>query len=169
MDFTPKSIFKGTNSDGTTFKVNEWSPDSIGNLDMSPMIPMLVFWCCLMAVASPIMLLLSLVYYRGLLQLSSIIGIIVGGIFLCCAYFTWLPFLFLMIFFTEDVMNFMIVMTIATMIGNGILLTLSFIIKGKYNKWFAILLTILGVLVSFSNWTEKIKTHNFYEYQNNRD
>jgi hypothetical protein len=30
-ELIPKSIFKGTNADGSKFTVNEWSPNSIGN------------------------------------------------------------------------------------------------------------------------------------------
>jgi hypothetical protein len=28
--FTPKSIFRGTNADGSKFKVTEWEPGSLG-------------------------------------------------------------------------------------------------------------------------------------------
>ena len=168
MDLIPKSIFKGTNSDGTTFKVNEWSPDSIGNLDMSPIIPMIFFWCCLMAIASPIMLLLSLIYYRGLPQVSSIVGIVVGGIFLCCAYYTWLPFLFLMIFFTNEYMDIMIIATIATMFGNALLLIPSFFLGGRL-KIFIVVLAIVGVTFGIAIGDDIVKEHNFYEYKNNRD
>jgi hypothetical protein len=31
IELIPRSIFKGKNSDGTSFTVNEWAPNSIGN------------------------------------------------------------------------------------------------------------------------------------------
>lgn len=168
MDLIPKSIFKGTNSDGTTFKVNEWSPDSVGNLDMSPLLPMIFFWCCFMAIASPIMLLLSLIYYRGLPQLSSIVGIVVGGIFLCACYYTWLPFLFLMIFVPNEYMDIMIIVTIATMFGNVLLLIPSLLLGGRFKLAIAVL-AMVGLIVGKSVGEGVVKEHNFYEYKNNRD
>ena len=168
MDLIPKSIFKGKDSNGTTFKVNEWNPDSVGNLDMSPMLPMICFWCCFMAIASPIMLLLSLIYYRGLPQVSSIVGIVVGSIFLCACYYTWLPFLFLMIFVPNNYMDIIIIATIATMIGNALLLIPSLFLGGRL-KLIILVLTIIGVIVGNSIGYEVVKEHNFYEYKNNRN
>jgi hypothetical protein len=166
MDLIPKSIFKGKDSDGTTFKVNEWNPDSVGNLDMGPLLPMIFFWCCFMAIASPIMLLLSLIYYRGLPQASSIVGIVVGGIFLCACYYTWLPFLFLMIFVPNEYMDIMIIVTIATMFGNALLLIPSLFLGGRL-KIFIVVLTIIGLILGTSIGVNIVKDHNFYEYKNN--
>lgn len=168
MDLIPKSIFKGTNSDGTTFKTNEWNPDSVGNLDMSSFLPMVFFWCCLMAIASPIMFLLSLIYYRGLPQVSSIVGIVVGGIFLYACYYAWIPFMFLMIFLPNEYMDIVIIATIATMFGNALLLIPSLFLGGRL-KLIIIASAIIGLILGKSIGTDIVKKHNFYEYKNNRE
>jgi len=168
LNFSPKNTFNGTDSEGGKFTLNEWEYGSIGNASVGEFWPMVLFWTCLMAIASPVMLLISLFHYRGLPQISNIVGILVGGLFLYSAYNTWMSFLFLMIFFSEETMDVIILITMVTMIGNTILLLLS-IIFGRQYKIMIILITLIAVLIGGSNFKDKIENHNFYEYKNNSE
>lgn len=80
--FTPKSIFKGTNADGSKFKVTEWEAGSLGEFTGDGSSIGYMFLIILMLVATPIilpiMLLYSLFTYNGRIQISSILAILIS-------------------------------------------------------------------------------------------
>lgn len=80
--FTPKSIFRGTNADGSKFKVTEWEAGSIGHLTGDTPTIGYMFLIILMLVATPIilpiMLLYSLFTYNGRIQISSIVALLIS-------------------------------------------------------------------------------------------
>lgn len=57
-NFMPKNIFKGTNSDGTTFRVEEWDFITLSNMELPRIIVMAIFFLVFSAFASPILTLL---------------------------------------------------------------------------------------------------------------
>jgi hypothetical protein len=86
--FTPKSIFRGTNADGSKFKVTEWEPGSLGEFTGDGSTIGYMFLIILMIVATPIilpiMLLYSLFTYNGRIQISSILGLLISIFPLYC-------------------------------------------------------------------------------------
>ena len=80
--FMPKSIFKGTNADGSKFKVTEWEAGSLGDFTGDGTAIGYMFLFILMLVATPIilpiMLLYSLFTYNGRIQISSILGLLIS-------------------------------------------------------------------------------------------
>jgi len=79
--FTPKSIFKGTNADGSKFKMTEWEAGSIGHLTGDGSGIRNMFLIVLMLVATPIILPIMLLYclftYNGRIQITSIVGLLI--------------------------------------------------------------------------------------------
>ena len=56
--FNPKSVFKGTNADGTKFKMAEWDANSIGNIGGGGLISILLS-ALFLAIASPFSLVIG--------------------------------------------------------------------------------------------------------------
>lgn len=80
--FMPKSIFKGTNADGSKFKVTEWEAGSIGEFTGDGSSIGYMFIIILMLVATPIVLPIMLLYclftYNGRIQMTSIVGLLIS-------------------------------------------------------------------------------------------
>ena len=83
--FTPKSVFRGVNSDGTKYKMEEWEPGSISGGDTDGAVGYFVGACLALiavSVISPIALLIALIMFKGRIMIANIIGIVVGFYFL---------------------------------------------------------------------------------------
>ena len=83
MKLSPNHIFKGTNSDGTTFEVEEWDFATIAGLQAITFFGMLIAGCAFAAIASPILLILSIpVFGTNHGKILNLVAIIVSLLFL---------------------------------------------------------------------------------------
>lgn len=167
MNFTPKNIFKGEHSDGKKFTVDEWEYGSVGAMEAGEFWPMAFLSVILMVIASPLMLLISLLTYNGNIKISNIVGMVIGSYFLVDVYDTWICSLFASVFINESLMVFFVTLTIASLIGHIFLfiLTICFNRFGSSPRPFIFLIVLVMTFVSFDYANQETKNHNFFEYK----
>lgn len=172
--WTPKNIFKGTNADGSKFTVKEWEWGSIGGGvpglgGFVGMILMLMFT----SIVAPLMLVFSLFSYKGKLQITSAIGIIVGLYFLYDANHFWLSSNFNAIIFGSNFVAWCVALTTASVICHILLLLLTLITRGGFyssdnkinEKNGGVLILILGIIFISICFIalDKSKKHGTYD------
>jgi len=78
----PKSVFKGKNADGTSFKMTEWEPGSFGDIigngaTMGYMVLVLI-----LLISTPIILPIMLIYcvctYNGRIQIATFVSLLIS-------------------------------------------------------------------------------------------
>ena len=135
--FTPKSIFKGTNADGSKFKVTEWEAGSIGHLSgdgegMGFGIMMMVFLTILaVTLILPIMLLYCMFSYNGRIQKTSIVGILASSYALYDIKKHWFLCRAQEILFGIEDMPIVKGIIIGTLVGHIVLILTSIVTKGS--------------------------------------
>lgn len=131
MNIFPKNVFKGKNSDGTTFTVKEWDYMTLMQLEGASFFVTLVTAFILSAFAPPLLLLISIFTINGRVKVSNIVGIIIGVYFLYDAYHNWLGMASLNLVFDKTGITNMVALNIAALIGN----VLFFIFNGVIYRW----------------------------------
>lgn len=139
MDFSPKNIFRGYNSDGTRFKIHEWGRDGIGFVEM----PTGLGAFSSLAVLGFILPILSLFTTNRLLHIISVIF----GIYLMFDFNKyWLFSRFYMIFFNDTIMLTIISAVFVATWLNLLKLIIDLFIPPN-------LITFVAVIMLFFTWT----------------
>ena len=116
MDFRPKEILFGTNSDGTKFRIENWNYDAFAGVDLARGLVNLCWLIFLGFLISPYFLLITLMVYCGRFNYLNILGAIIGTYMLYDAYNGW-PFTAGMhIFFNEKWMNYIIYLNVISVV-----------------------------------------------------
>ncbi len=148
MELTPKNIFKGKNSDGSTFRVEEWDYFTLANLEMIGWICTLIAIALVGAFISPILMILCLFNFTGRAKLLHLIGIIISAYFLYDCYSGWLGLAILRIFLEDTTLNIIVAINCAALLCHTVILFFGIIIYNEAAKLKnAFLLPILVVLV----------------------
>jgi hypothetical protein len=159
-ELIPRSIFKGKNSDGTTFTANEWVPDSIGNLPTGGSFTTFGLIILFMVLISPITLFIGFLTSN---KFVNLVGAIVGSYFLIDCYNHWLVFTMTMVLLTNEVMVFFIMLNIASVITNVSLLVL----KSLTNS--IAVMIVIGIVIftlSINIYDRKyLSEYNLFKYQ----
>jgi hypothetical protein len=159
-ELIPRSIFKGKNSDGTSFTANEWAPDSIGNLPTGGGITTFGLIILFMVLISPITLLMSLSSSNKFINL---LGAVVGSYFLIDCYNHWLVFTMTMVLMTNEIMVFFLMLNIASVITNISLLVLKSLTNSNA------VIVVIGIIIftlSINNYDSKyLSEYNLFKYQ----
>jgi len=132
--FTPKSVFKGKNADGSKFTMEEWDFNSIGNLGGEFTMKLLLA-SAIMFIASPLSLIIGIFTYNGKVSVANIIGIILGGYFWFDASNQWIVSTFTNVFLTENGMRFIIAVNIASFFTHIFLLIATLVFKKELNEF----------------------------------
>lgn len=188
MDFRPKEILFGTNSDGTKFRIENWNYDSLAGVDLARGLVNLWWLIFLAFLISPYFLVITLIVYCGRLNYLNIIGAAIGCYMLYDAYNGWIFTTGLHIFFNEKWMNYIIYLNVISVVLH-VFLTLfgatthkiivaSIKTEEKRTKAFLILLAIIGgvcilitssILTTNKGWMEKKINANLYQIQHEQE
>lgn len=146
MNIFPKNVFNGQNSDGSTFTMREWDFGTLATLQGFGFIIALIFMFVLCSIASPILVVMTLIAFNGKPQINNLLGIGISTYFLIDCYHNWLGASAIYIFCDDAQMRFIIAINIIALIIHLLLLLGSSIIHkmGGY-----ILIIIVGVIFSF--------------------
>jgi len=130
--WTPKSVFKGTNADGSKFTVKEWEWGSLGSgmPGLGGVVGILVA-IMFTSLIAPLMLILSVLSYKGKYQVTSIIGIVIGAYFLYDANHFWMASQLTSILFGSKFVAWCVAMTTASIVCHIVLLLTTLITKGE--------------------------------------
>jgi len=135
--FTPKSVFRGVNADGSKYRLTEWEPGSYGAIFGEPdgKIFAFVVTVVLMILAIPLILPIMLIYcmftYNGRIQKTSMVGLIVPIYFLIDASQHWVIWMINSGIFGGGSMAMIDSIIIACFMGQIALVCVSFITKGS--------------------------------------
>jgi len=134
MDITPRSILKGRNSDGSSFSVAQWDFNTISNMQTTGLLVGLVASLILSSIASPLILLFSLLAFNGRPNLGTILSALISGYFLFDCHNGWITISAINIFFTEPTINLLVSINTATLLISLILILFGKIIYGLLNS-----------------------------------
>jgi hypothetical protein len=163
-ELIPRSIFKGKNSDGTLFTVNEWAPNSIGNAPDIAGCSVIIAGCFLTAIIAPITFLSSL--FLNLHRSVNLIGALFGIYFIVDCYKNWLMFLGIQIFVSNETTILLMHLTVAAIVGNIAVMILSEI----FIKPVTIILSLTAAIIGLIYYQENIENiPNIFEYQKHTD
>ena len=95
MNIFPKSVFRGTNSDGVKFSANEYDYSTYANICSANFFVYLLFGALFSGFVAPIVLLVSILSFNGRFNLIYVLGIIFSGYFLYDCYHGWVILLLL--------------------------------------------------------------------------
>lgn len=135
MDFLPRRIHRGTNSDGTSYRIEEWGRDGIGFVEL----PTGLGWFSTLAVLGFTLPILSLFTRNLLLNAISI----VFGLYLIKDFNEyWLFSRFYMIFFSDSMMLLIISAVLVSTILNMLKLVLDLVFPPN-------IITFVGIILLF--------------------
>ncbi len=125
LNITPKNVFKGTNSDGTKFTINEWDFGTLANLNIASLFVTFIGCVFLCSIAPFIFFIICVFTINGRPQILNILGILFSAYFLIDCYKGWIGTLTLNIVCDESQMKFMIGLNVACLITHLIFLFLT--------------------------------------------
>ena len=151
MELTPKNIFKGKNSDGSAFRVEEWDYSTLANLELIGWICTLIVIVLVGACISPILVILSLFNFTGRAKLLHLIGIIISAYFLFDSYNGWLGLAVLRVFLEDSTLNLLVAINCAAVLLHAVFLLFGIIIYNESEKYKSkfILPIIITLVVGF--------------------
>lgn len=162
MNILPKHILKGTNSNGSTFSVNEWDYSTLANLQGVGFFVALIISLLLCSVASPIILILCVVIYNGKTNILSLIGALISTYFLIDCYNDWLAIKALGLFCDESEIKLFIAFNIASLITHLLMMA------NRTNKkmfYFIIIMTFLGGFIVGTEMSSDIGKLRFQAFE----
>lgn len=125
MEFTPKNIFIGRTSTGTSFTIREWDFKTLATLESLGFIIQFLLLIALGSVIAPILTLLTIVGFRVGFRFSYIVSLLFGGYMLFDVYNGWVMLSTLGFFFEERTIYGLVLAN-----GVAIFLTLIMLIFG---------------------------------------
>lgn len=131
MNIFPKNVFRGQNSDGSTFTMAEWDFSTLAQLQGLSFLITLIVSFLAAAVASPILLLVCLFTLNGQLRMINIVGILISAYFLIDAYNSWLGMSILGLFCDKAGITFMVALNVASLITH----IAFFVLNGVTHRW----------------------------------
>lgn len=125
----PEKIFKGTNSDGTKFTVEQWNYNTFANIQFTWYLLIFVAGLLLCSLASLILAVITIFYFKKRPILLNVAGILVGIYFWIDYYQTWLVKLALNVFVDDKNIKVLFIFNIMAIITNIICLIVFYVQK----------------------------------------
>ena len=122
LDIFPKNIFKGTNSDGTTFRVEEWDYGTLAQIEFVESFFLLVAGIFIAAFIGPIYCVVALLHQNKFRNPFHIVIMLLCGYFVYDAAHGWIGLAALNLFLSEEAINWLIGINIASFITSFLLL-----------------------------------------------
>jgi len=122
MNILPRNIYKGRNSDGSSFRVEEWDYETLIGLELPGQI--FVFILCLIIIpfVAPLFTILAILSFSGRFNLLYIPSLIFGGYFLYDCSIGYFSVLSLSFFIDEAIINLFVKANIIAVIVTLVLL-----------------------------------------------
>jgi len=105
----PKNVFKGVNSDGTTFRVEEWDYGDLATLEVIPAIFMCIFAFAMASIAAPILTILLLVYVGLEGRFRYLFTALLSGYVLYDFYHGWLCLISTNFIFSDKYVSYIMI------------------------------------------------------------
>jgi hypothetical protein len=122
MNITPKNIYKGRNSDGSTFRMEEWDFATLSNMELGGFAIAFVTCMALISIISPLLTILAVLAFSGRFNLMNVLAILFGGYFLYDCSHGWLGIVCLNLFASEATINLFVKLNIASIVISSVLL-----------------------------------------------
>ena len=153
--FTPNKIFKGTNPDGTKFRIEEWDFADVAFMDAVSFVTILIFGCVFSAFIPLILTAMAIYHYNGRAKVFYILTMLISAYFIYDATHGWIVTLSLTFFTGEGGVNTLVSLTTACLVINGVFLlfggVLYDIVEKSYEKithrWVMFLFISLGIML----------------------
>jgi hypothetical protein len=149
MILTPKNTFKGRNSDGSTFRIQEWDFATLSSLELGGFLVMFIFCMAFISIISPLVTILAILAFSGRFNFMYIVSILFGGYFIYDCLHGWMGVLCLSFFASESTIGFFIKLNIASVIVSSVLMIFGGAIASFRNTFFFYLFIGLLVMGSF--------------------
>ena len=164
----PNKFFKGRNSDGSKFTMEEWDYGDIATLDAISF----VFYLCIGCVASsflPIILTAMAIYnYNGRAKVFYVLTAVISAYFIYDANHGWLVTMFLTWFFEESTINILVSLITTCLVLNLVFLFIGRLIYGIIESMSDVVNTrwsiFMGLVLLISVLTYNV-TKNHYKHQ----
>jgi hypothetical protein len=151
-NFLPKSVFKGTNSDGSTFIAREYDFETFALFEVGNFFAFLLVGGLFCAILSPIILVMIMLTFTGRFNFLYLLIYAFSGYFVYDCANGWLFSLFLNIFIDTDGLIFltcvniacMVIITILTFFGRTIINIINAIAADEITRY-VIFFIITGI------------------------
>lgn len=124
MNITPKSIFKGTNSDGSNFKMEEWDFGTLAQIELVSFVCTMLMVVMLSAFIPITLLILTIIFFNGRFALANVVGLIGGIYFLYDCSHGWFVVQILSMIFSESLVTVLYGLNLGAVIGHIIIILL---------------------------------------------
>lgn len=121
----PKNVFKGKNSDGSSFTVREYDFETYANLEFMNLLLMLFGGALIYGFISPIYFIFLILSFDGRFSLLPLVTIILSGFFIIDAKNGWIFTNLISIFFDNSQMSFIFNMHCGIISASVVLLAFS--------------------------------------------
>lgn len=159
MNITPRNILKGTNSNGTSFRAEEWDFNTLAQIELTGLIGIILISIVLSSFISAIFLIFCAVKFNSTGNLLNVIGILVSTYFLVDCSHGWVTLWALWCCFDESTINTLIGLNVACILAHVVLLFFGGIINQTINGSKPILIVILGIVMAIG-FAIGISTHS---------
>lgn len=105
----PKNVFKGVNSDGSTFRVEEWDYGDLATLEVPQAIFMFIVCLAVASVAAPILTLLLLLYVGIDARFRYLFTALLSGYVLYDFYHGWLCLSAIQFFLSDNLISYLMI------------------------------------------------------------
>jgi hypothetical protein len=122
MNITPKNTYKGRNSDGSTFRIQEWDFATLSNMELSGYAIVFVFCMALIPIISPLITILAILGFSGRFNFMYVLSILFGGYFLYDCSHGWMGVLCLSFFASEPTIGLFVKLNIASIVITSVLM-----------------------------------------------
>lgn len=129
MNITPKNIYKGRNSDGSSFRVEEWDFATLSNMELGGSVIVFIFCMALIPIVSPLLTILAILSFSGRFNLMYVLSILFGSYFLYDCYHGWLGVLCLSFFASESTISLFVKLNAASIVISAILMIFGGLIR----------------------------------------
>ena len=146
MNITPRSIFKGKNSDGTTFRAEEWDFNTLAQIEVTGMLVMIGVTLVLSSFLSLFLMIMCIINYSGGGTFINIIGIIIGTYFLIDCSQGWLTLMALWLFFDERTINLIVGLNVGALVVHLTLVMFGTRLDKSVNGNLGSIIVILGII-----------------------
>jgi hypothetical protein len=122
MILTPKNTFKGRNSDGSTFRIQEWDFATLSSLELGGFLVMFIFCMAFISIISPLVTILAILSFSGRFNFMYMVSILFGGYFIYDCLHGWMGVLCLSFFASEPTIGLLVKLNIASVVVSVVLM-----------------------------------------------
>ena len=122
MILTPKNTYKGRNSDGSTFRIQEWDFATLSNMELGGYAIVFVFCMAFIPIISPLITILAILGFSGRFNFMYVLSILFGGYFLYDCSHGWMGVLCLSFFASEPTIGLFVKLNIASIVITSVLM-----------------------------------------------